>query len=153
MTSNMSYTKVIKWRIRLLWLALIAMLIFMVFIGETGARDSRVITGMAYDWGNFLYWLGLFYIIGRIIINKKLLKDRLRLKEQQLRERDEWRQHLHRMSGGWVMDVFLVIGWIAAIAASCYSNEAFYTAYGLLFITALLKGGAYLAYDKGWFRA
>ena len=150
MTSNMPYTKVIRWRIRLLWLALVAMLVFMVVIGELGLRNSQVITGFAYDCGNFLYWCGLFYIIGRIIINKKLLKDRLRLKEQQLRERDEWRQHLHRMSGGYVMDVFLVIGWIASIAASCYSNEAFYAAYGLLFIAALLKGGAYLAFYKGW---
>lgn len=153
MTCNMPYTKKIQWRIRLLWLALAGMLVFMVVIGGLGLRSSKVITGFAYDCGNFLYWCGLFYIIGRIIINKKLLKDRLRLKEQQLRERDEWRQHLHRMSGGYVMDVFLVIGWIASIAASCYSNEAFYTAYGLLFIAALLKGGAWLAFSKGWIKA
>ena len=152
MTSNMSYTKVIKWRIRLLWLALIAMLVFMVVIGETGARDSRVITGMAYDWGNFLYWLGLFYIIGRIIINKKLLKDRLRLKEQQLRERDEWRQHLHRMSGGWVMHTMLVIAYIAAVTTSCYDTKAFYTAFGLLVVAALLKLVAEIGYGKGWFK-
>lgn len=153
MTSKMNYTKVIQWRIRLLWLALIAMLIFMVFIGETGARDSRIVTGMAYEWGSFLYFVGLFYIIGRIIINKKLLKDRLRLKEQQLRERDEWRQHLHRMSGGWVMDAMLAITYIAAMTAACYDNKAFYTAFGLLIAAALLKLIAEIAYAKGWFKA
>ena len=60
MTSNMPYTKVIRWRIRLLWLALVSMLVFMVAIGELGLRSSQVITGFAYDCGNFLYWCGLF---------------------------------------------------------------------------------------------
>ena len=150
MTSNMPYTKVIQRRIRLLWLALAAMLIFMVVIGELGLRSSQVITGFAYDCGNFLYWCGLFYIIGRIIINKKLLKDRLRLKEQQLRERDEWRQHLHRMSGGYVMDATLVVHYVAAVAASCWNNTAFYVAFTLLATAALLKLVAEIAYGKGW---
>ena len=70
MTSKKPYTKIIQRRIRLLWLALAAMLIFMVVIGELGLRNSQVITGFAYDCGNFLYWCGLFYIIGRIIIYK-----------------------------------------------------------------------------------
>ena len=144
------YTRIIQWRIRFLWLALIAMLIFMVVIGEMGLRSSKVITGFAYDCGNFLYWCGLFCIIGRIVINKKLLKDRLRLKEQQLREFDERNQYLHRMSGGWVMDAMLVLCYIAAVAASCCDNEAFYAAFGLLVAAALLKGGAEIAYGKGW---
>ena len=152
MTSNVPYTKVIQWRIRLLWLALFAMLAFMVVIGEIGARSSRMMSDFTARTSNVFYWWGMLYIIIRIVMNKKLLKDRLRLKEQQLRERDEWRQHLHRMSGGWVMDAFLVLAWIAAIAASCYSNEAFYTAYALLAAAALLKGGAYLVYSKGWLK-
>ena len=152
MTFNMPYAKVIQWRIRLLWLALAAMLVFMVVIGELGLRSSRVITGFAYDCGNFLHWCGLFYIIGRII-NKKLLKDRLRLKAQQLREKDEWRQHLHRMSGGWVMDAMLTLTYIAAVAASCCDNTAFYTAFALLVAAALLKLIAEIAYGKGWIKA
>lgn len=153
MTSNTSYPKIIQRRIRLLWLALIAMLVFMVYIGETGRRDSRVITGIAYDWGNLLYWAGLICIIARIVINRKLLKDRLRLKAQQLREWDEGRQHLHRMSGGWVMDAMLAVSYVAAVTASCYDNVAFYAAFGLLVVAALLKAGAYLAYSRGWLRA
>lgn len=152
MTCKMSYAQTIRWRIRLLWLALIGMLIFMVVIGEIGARNSRIVTGFAYNWGGLLYWTGLFYIIGRIIINHKLLKDRLRLKEQQLRERDERNQYLHRMSGGWVMDAMLVLCYIAAVAASCYSNEAFYAAFGLLVAAALLKVAAEIAYGKGWIK-
>lgn len=153
MTCKMNYARLIKWRIRLLWLAFIAMLIFMVIIGEIGARDSRIVTGLAYTLGGQMYWFGLIYVIVRLVINKKLLKDRLRLKEQQLRERDERNQHLHRMSGGWVMDVMLVISYLAAVAASCWSNEAFYAAFGLLVIAALLKFFAVLAYGKGWLKA
>lgn len=153
MTCKKPYTRIIQRRIRFLWLALIAMLIFMVVIGELGLRSSKVITGFAYNCGNFLYWCGLFYIIGRIIINHKLLKDRLRLKEQQLRERDEYRQHLHRVSGGWVMDAMLALCYIAAVAASCWSNETFYVAFGLLFAAALLKLIAEIAYGKGWLKA
>lgn len=150
MTCKMNYQNVIRWRIRFLWLALIAMLVFMVFIGETGRRDSRIVTGIAYDWGNLLYWAGLIFIIARLVINRKLLKDRLRMKERQLREWDEGRQYLHRMSGGFVMDAMLAVSYIAAVTASCYNNEAFYAAFGLLACAALLKGGAYLAYSKGW---
>lgn len=153
MTSKMSYPKIIQWRIRFLWLALVAMLVFMVAIGEIGARDSRIVTGLAYNWGGILYWTGLFYIIGRIIINKKLLKDRLRLKAQQLRERDERNQYLHRMSGGWVMDTMLVLCYIAAVTASCYDNNAFYAAFGLLVVAALLKLIAEVAYGKGWIKS
>lgn len=150
MTFNTSYPKIIQRRIRLLWLALIAMLIFMVYIGETGRRDSRIVTGIAYRSGGLLYWAGLICIIWRLVHNKKLLKDRLRLKAQQLQELDERNQHLHRMSGGWVMDAMLVIAYIAAVAASCYDNRAFYAAFGLLACAALLKGSAYLAYSRGW---
>ena len=153
MTSKHSFTKTIQWRIRILWGLLAILLVIMVVAGETGGRDSRFMTEFTARDGYILYWWGMIWIIIRIVRNKKLLKDRLRMKEQQLRERDEWRQHLHRMSGGWVMDAFLVTAWLAAVVASCYSNEAFYAAYGLLVIAALLKGGAYLAYYKGWIKA
>ena len=152
MTSNMPYTKVIRWRIRLLWLALVAMLVFMVVIGELGLRSSRVMSDFTARTSNVFYWWGMLYIIFRIVMNKKLLKDRLRLKEQQLRERDEWRQHLHRMSGGWVMDAYLVIAYIAAVTASCCSNQAFYAAFGLLTAAALLKLVAEIGYGKGWIK-
>lgn len=150
MICNMPYTKQIRWRIRLLWLALIGMLIFMVTIGEMGLRDSRVITGFAYTCGNLMFWGGMIFVIARIVINRKLLRDRLRLKEQQLRERDERNQHLHRMSGGWVMDAMLAIAYVAAVAASCVDMAAFWAAFGLLVCAAALKAGAYLAYSKGW---
>ena len=82
MTSKINYTKTIQWRIRFLWLALLAMLVFMVVIGELGLHSSRVVTGFAYEGSSFLYWCGLFYIIGRIIINKKLLKDYCKFLQQ-----------------------------------------------------------------------
>lgn len=150
MTCKLTYTKIIQWRIRLLWLALAVMLAIMVIVGETGGRDSRTMSYFTARGGNGLYWGGLIYVIIRIVMNKKLLKDRLLLKEKQLRERDERNQHLHRMSGGWVMDALLVVSYVAAVVTSCYDNEAFYAAYGLLAAAVLLKSGAYLAYSRGW---
>ena len=150
LTCKKPYTRVIQHRIHCLWLALIAMLIFMVLIGELGLHSSKIITGFAYDCGNFLYWCGLFYIVGRIIINNNLFKDRLRLKEQQRRELDERNQYLHRMSGGWVMDTMLALAYIAAVTASCCDNKAFDTAFALLTAAALLKLIAEIGYGKGW---
>ena len=152
MTCKHSYPEIIRCRIRLLWLALIGMLIFMVAIGEMGLHSSRVVTGFAYTGGSLLYWAGLCCIIGRIVINCKLLKDRQRLKEQQRREWDERNRHLHRMSGGWVMNAMLTLCYIAAVAASCWSNETFYVAFGLLMGAALLKLAAGIACGKGWIR-
>lgn len=150
MKHNTSYTKMIRWRIRLLWLALAGMLVFMVLIGETGARSSLLMSDFTAKTSNALYWGGMIYIIYRIVVNKKLLHDRNRLKEQQHRERDEFHQHLHRMSGGWVMDLYLTLCWITAIVTSCYSNEAFYAAFGLLTAAVLIKGFAYIAGNNGW---
>lgn len=149
MTCKLSYTQSIRWRIRLLWAALAAMLIFMVCIGEAGLRDSRVITGLAYTGGNLLYWGGLAWIIFRIAVNRRMLRDRARLKAQQLLEWDERNQHIHRMSGGWVMDAVLLMCYLATVVASCCNMAAFYAAFGLLTCAALLKAGAVWAYSRG----
>ena len=150
MTCNPRYANIIRRRIRILWLILATLLVIMVVAGETGGRDTRFMSRFTADGGHILYWWGMIWVIVRIVYNKKLLKDRLRLKEKQLHEWDERRRYLHRMSGGYVMDIFLVLNWIAAIIASCYDNEAFYAAYGLLTAAALLKAGAYWAYSKDW---
>ncbi len=150
MMRKISYTTQIRWRLRLLWLALAAQLVLMVIIGEMGLRDSRVITGFAYSCGNLMFWAGMIFLIARIVINRRLLRDKLRLKEQQLLERDERNRYLHQMSGGWVMDALLLLAYIGAVVGSCTEVAAFYTAFGLLVCAAILKGGAYLAYSKGW---
>ena len=150
MTCKLRYTQRIRLRICLLWLALAAMLIFMVAAGEMGLRDSRIITGFAYSCGNLMFWGGLVFIIARIVINRRLLRDRLRLQEQQLQELDERNRYLHQMSGGPVMDATLLLAYAGAVTASCFSTDAFYAAFGLLVCAAVLKAGAYLALAKGW---
>jgi len=150
MMRKLPYTTRIQWRLRLLWLALAAQLVLMVVIGEMGLRDSRVITGFAYSCGNMMFWGGMIFLIVRIVINRRLLHDKLRMKEQQLHEHDERNRYLHRMSGGWVMDVLLILAYTGAVIGSCIDMAAFYAAFGLLVCGALLKGGAYLAYSKGW---
>ena len=152
MKYNLTYPQQIKWRIRLLWAALAAMLILMVVIGEMGLRDSRVVTGYAYTCSNQMFWGGMIYIVARIIINKRRLQDRQKLKAQQLRERDERNQYLHRMSGGCAMDAMLLITYVASVIAGCFSNAAFYTAASLLLCAVLLKSAAYLAYSHAFAR-
>lgn len=150
MTCKLTYPQQIRWRLRLLWLALAAQLVLMVVIGEMGLRDSRVITGLAYTGGSMMFWGGMIFLIARIVVNRRLLRDKLRLKEQQLLERDERNQYLHHMSGGWVMDALLILAYVGAVIASCCSVEAFYAAFGLLACASALKGGAYMAYSRGW---
>lgn len=152
MKCKITYTLRIKWRLRFLWAALAVMLIFMVFIGETGARDSRFMTDFAASVTGLMYWGGMICVIVRIVVNRRLLRDRGRLREQQLRERDERSQYLHRMSGGWVMDALLLLAYIAAVVASCYDMAAFYAAFGLLLCAVILKAAAYAAYAKGWLK-
>jgi len=150
MMHKLSYTKRIRWRIRLMWLALAAMLVFMVVAGEVGLRDSRVITGFAYGCSNLMFWGGLFFLIARIIANRRLLRDRLRLKERQLNEQDERNRFLHQASGGIAMDATLLLAYVGAVIASCISPDAFYAAFGLLICAACIKAVLWLACARGW---
>ena len=77
---KLSYTEKIKWRIRFLWLLIIAMLIYMVVVGETGGGDSRIMTDLAASTSRIIFFGGFIYIVYRIASLKKLLKNRLLLK-------------------------------------------------------------------------
>ena len=94
-----NYTQKIQWRIRVLWIILIFMLIYMVIVGEIGG-DSRIMTNQAHTVSSGIFFGGIIYIIARIIHNKKLIKNRLLLKEQLQMEQDERNQYLHDKSGG-----------------------------------------------------
>ena len=143
--------KRIRRRIALWWCVIAALLAWMIIVGETGG-DSRVMTDLADRMGSILYFGGMIYAVCRIRRNRKLLADRLLLKEQAVREQDEYNRALHLHSGGIAMDVVLVVLYLATMTAAFYSMPAFYMAYGLLLVAAAIKGGLYLAYVRGWMR-
>ena len=51
---KLSYTDKIKWRIRILWMVLAAMLVYMVTVAELGGGDSRIMTGLAKQFSSFV---------------------------------------------------------------------------------------------------
>lgn len=150
--SELPYKQKIVWRIRLMWAAVILLLVFMVVVGEMGGGDSRVQTDLAETMSRLLYFGGLIYLGVRIYRNKQLLKNRLMLKEQALAEHDEGARALHQRSGGAVMDVMLLILYLATMVSSLYNMPAFYMAYGLLAAAVILKGSAYFAGKYGLIR-
>ena len=143
-----SYSDKIKWRIRILWITLAAMLIYIVVVGETGGGDSRIMTDLADIVSKVIIFGGIIYVASRIVHNKKLLKNRLILKDQLLKETDERNQYLHDKSGGDVVDILLIVLLFVTATASLYNMTAFYVSFGILITAILLKAGAYLFYSR-----
>ena len=142
-----SYTETIKWRIRLCWMLLAAMRVYMVVMGEIGG-DSRIMTRLADITSRGLFFGGFAYLVSRIVHNKKLLKDRALLKEQLRTEQDERNQYLHDKSGGIVLDVLLVILLFITVTAALLNMAAFYVSFAILAAAVLLKITAYLVYSR-----
>ncbi len=136
------YRQRIVWRIRLQWTLIIALLVFMVVVGETGG-DSRIMTPLADSLSRIMYFGALIYLGVRIHRNKQLLQNKLLLKEQALREHDEQTRALHLRSGGPVMNVMLFLLYTATMTASLYNMDMFHMALGLLIAAVALKIGAW----------
>ena len=145
---QLPFDQQIQWRIRGQWVVLLLMLVYMIVIGETGGGDSRVMTPLADSFSRVTFFGGMIYIIARMIQNKKMLKNRLLLKEKYLSEKEERRCYLHDKSGGLVWDIMLVILLIAALTASLYNMAAFYALYAVLIAAVLLKIGFYFYYSR-----
>ncbi len=143
-----SYQNRIKWRIRGLWLAVIAMLVYMVVIGEMGGGDSRIMDDTAERVSRIVFFGGLIFLIVRIVKNKKLLKSRFLRREQLLKEQDERANYLHDKSGGIAMDILLVCLLAVTLTASLFNMTAFYTAAGILTLAIATKAGLYLIYSR-----
>ncbi len=143
MKKQLSYTQKIQWRIRGIWLAIAGMVGYMILLVHLGGGDSRIMTGTADRVSRLLFFGGLVFLGVRLHHNKKLLRDRSLLREQQCRERDEREQYLHDRSGGTVVDLLLIAMMIAVFTAALFDMAAFYTAYALLLLTILLKIAAY----------
>lgn len=145
---DMDYGTKIKWRIRILYLLLIAMLAYMVAIVELGGGDSRIMTDLASQFSRIVFFGGMIYVITRIVHNKKLLGNRLLRKEQMLEEADERNRYLHDKSGGIVLDILLACLLFITLTASLFDMTAFYMSLAILAIAVVLKAGAYLCYSR-----
>lgn len=139
--------KKIQWKLRLLWALLALMLVYMVVVGETGG-DSRIQTRLAEVFGRIAYFGGLGVIVWRIVHNRRLLRDRQKLREDAARERDERAQSLHDRSGGAVVDALLVAELLLTMTLSFYNMAAFHTALLCLGMTALFKAAAWAALSR-----
>ena len=144
-----SYIKKVKVRIVLLWIALILLLVYMIFVGETNGGDSRIQTDLANFVGDICFFGGLLYIAYRIWYYKGLLKSDYKLKRELLDEQDERNKYLYDKSGGIVMDILLIVLIFATMTASMYHMLLFYVLLGVLLIAIFLKIGTFLLFSKG----
>ncbi len=144
----LDYETKIKWRIRILYLLLIAMLVYMVTVVELGGGDSRIMTDLASQFSRIVFFGGMIYVITRIVHNKKLLGNRLLRKEQMQEETDERNRYLHDKSGGIVLDILLACLLFITLTASLFDMTAFYMSLAILAIAVVLKAGAYLCYSR-----
>lgn len=142
-----NYTDKIKWRIRISWMILVAMLIYMFIVAETGGGDSRIMTDLANTVSGIIFFGGMIYVIVRIVHNKKLLKNRLLMKEQMKLEQDERNQYLHDKSGGTVLDILLVFLLFVTVTTALYNMTAFHISISILAFTIFLKMGTYVFYS------
>lgn len=145
---NMTYAQRIKWRIRFLYLVIVAMLAYLVAIVEMGGGDSRVMTRFSDMISDLIFFGGLVCILSRIVHNKKLLRNRLLLKEQMLKEQDERNRYLHDKSGGTVLDILLVCLLFVTLTTALFDMAAFYTAFTVLALALALKAAAYWIHSR-----
>lgn len=142
-----SYVIKIKRRIRILWLLIIAMLIYMVVMGEIGG-DARKMSNFASIASRLIFFGGLIYVICRMIYWKKLLKNSLLLKEQMLLEQDERNQYLHDKSGGIVFDILFFLLLFITVTTALLNMPAFYVSVTILIAAIILKMTVYLIYSR-----
>ena len=143
---RMPYAQIIRWRIRVSYALLALMLAYMVLVAEMGGGDSRKMTDLASAVSRLLFFGGV--VVSRIVHNKRLLRDRARLREQQMREQDERNQYLHDKSGGAALDILLVLLLFATVTAALFSMAAFSAVFPLLLVALAIKGGLYALYSR-----
>ncbi|HIU31996.1 MAG TPA: hypothetical protein IAB66_07535 [Candidatus Caccousia avistercoris] len=123
-------------------------LVYMFAVAFLGGGDSRIMTRLADMFSDLVIFGGIVYMAVCIHRNKKLLANRLLLKEQRELEWDERRRFLHDKSGGLVVDVLLAAQLYITCTAALFNMPAFYTAFAVLCLTAALKLGVYTYYSK-----
>jgi len=147
--NKLPYEEIIRWRIRLLWTLIAAILVYMVVISELGGGDSRIMTDLANFISDLILFGGIIYAGYRIWYNKKLLSNDWKRNQQQLEEQDERNAYLHTKSGGIVVDILLVAMLFTTVTAALFNMAAFYTSLALLLLAVFLKGLFYYLATKG----
>lgn len=147
--NQLSFSEKIKWRNRALGVLLVLMLLYMVLVGELGLGDSRMMSTLADDVSRLIFFGGMIWIVYKIILNRKLLKNRQMLKDKLKNEQDERRHYLHDKSGGMVWDILFVCLLFITLTTSLINMPAFYTALVILLLSIVLKVATYLMYKKG----
>lgn len=147
--NQLSFSEKIKWRNRALGVLLVLMLLYMVLVGELGLGDSRMMSTLADDVSRLIFFGGMIWIVYKIILNRKLLKNRQMLKDKLKNEQDERRCYLHDKSGGMVWDILFVCLLFITLTTSLINMPAFYTALVILLLSIVLKVATYLMYKKG----
>lgn len=145
----MPFASKIKWRIRGLWCLLIAMLAYMVAVGEMGLGDSRTVGGFAKSVGSLIFFGSLIWVIHKIVCCKRLLKYPALLKNQLKTENDEFNRYIYDKSGGAVWDIIFVSTFFITMTAALIDRTAFYTAFAIFMVMALAKSAAYLTCKYG----
>lgn len=138
---NLSYADKIRVRIWLLRMLLIAMLVFMVVVGELGLGDSRIMSELAETVSRILFFGGMIWVILKISNQKQLLQHPGKLKAQMREEQDERNRYIHDKSGGIVWDVLFVVLLFVTLTASLSNMAAFYTSFSILLVAVALKLG------------
>jgi len=147
-SNNHSFSHKIKLRIRILWVIVALMLAYMVIISELGGGDSRIMTPLAESVSRIIFFGGLIFVCYRIYFNKKLLENRLLLKEKFLDEQDERNQYLHDKSGGIVVDILMILLLFCTVTTALFNMVAFYVSLSVLTATVLLKWVSYIYYNR-----
>lgn len=143
---KLSFSDKIKWRIRVLWMVLFLMFVYMVVIAEVKLGDSRVMTTLADDVSRTIFFGGMIWVIYKIVQNKKLLNNQWLLKQKMKDEKDERNQYLHDKSGGIVWDIMFVCLLFVTLTTSLSNMPAFYVSFALLCVAVILKLITYFFY-------
>ena len=105
-------------------------------------------TPLAESVSRIIFFGGLIFVCYRIYFNKKLLENRLLLKEKFLDEQDERNQYLHDKSGGIVVDILMILLLFCTVTTALFNMVAFYVSLSILTATVLLKWVSYMYYHR-----
>ena len=141
---NIPFSEKIQWRIRGLRFLLIAMLIYMVVVGELSLGDSRMMTPLAEIFSRIIFFGGMILVVWKIRRYKKLLIHKWNLKEKMIQEKDERNRYLYEKSGGIVWDVLFFVQLFLTLTASLMDMTAFSFTLCTLVVMILLKISIYL---------
>lgn len=141
---NIPFSEKIQWRIRGLRFLLIAMLIYMVVVGELSLGDSRMMTPLAEIFSRIIFFGGMILVVWKIRKYKKLLIHKWNLKEKMIQEKDERNRYLYEKSGGIVWDVLFFVQLFLTLTASLMDMTAFSFTLCTLVVMILLKISIYL---------